>query len=156
VHPFDQKKLSSQDFFCLSCVYFLHQSIFNSKSLGAQSGILHSVWEGGAMALPRGDVSCCLVEAALRLGWQQPSRSANELRFQNFLTMLVKKHWKQGPWGQCKFVHKPNQEMSPSNVFVIGKLEAVWCVNETCRVTHRESGVLICSSKVTTYCLRWN
>jgi hypothetical protein len=34
-------------FLCLSCVCFQHQRVFNSNNLGAQSGILHSVQEGG-------------------------------------------------------------------------------------------------------------
>jgi hypothetical protein len=45
----------------------------------------------GVLALSLGDTSCCLIAVAPRLdGRQQLSRSANELRLQNFLTKRVK------------------------------------------------------------------
>jgi hypothetical protein len=123
----------------------------------------------GVPALPQGDKSCCLIETALRFGQgQQLSRSANELGLQNFLTKPVKELWRQEsgqpkfwkaamlttipptPAHHISFVHKSRQETSqgwPSNVLVVETLEAMWCVNETCRVTHRESEVLIRSSE---------
>jgi hypothetical protein len=114
----------------------------------------------GVLALPRGDASCCLIAAALRFGrvWQL-SRSANELRLQNFLITSVKELWRQGlqrPWKFCAQTKTKIVTGWPSNVWVVGKLEDMWCMNEMCQVTWRESGVLIHGSEATSYCLRWN
>jgi hypothetical protein len=84
-------------------------------------------------ALPQRDVSCCLIVVALRLGQgRQHSRSANELRLQNFLTMWGKMVSEDRDHGNhISSVHKPRQETSqgwPNNFLVVGILELcdVW------------------------------
>jgi hypothetical protein len=96
--------LPCQDFLCLFCVCFQHWRVFNSNNLGAHLGFYILSRKIPFLALPWGDVSCCLVPAAPRFGWgQQLSRSASELGLHNFLTMWVKQLWRRGPWWPHKF-----------------------------------------------------
>jgi hypothetical protein len=145
--------------FSVSCVCFWHRRVINTNNLGARLGF-YIPSRKRVPVPPWEDASCCLIMAAPRFGrGQQLSWSANELRLQNFLTTWVKELWRRDHGDHVSFVHKPWQETSwgwPSNVLVVGILEAVWCVNETCQVTQRESRVLIHSSGATSYSLRWN
>jgi hypothetical protein len=102
LHPPDQEKLPCQDFLS-------HMSVFSTRGL-----LIPTIWRldpefyipsrKGVPALPRGDVSCCLVVVAQRFSWGwQLSRFVNELRLQNFLTTQVKKLQRQGPRWPSKF-----------------------------------------------------
>jgi hypothetical protein len=95
LHPLDQEKIALSRY-SVSCV-----SVFGTGGLS-----IPTIWwldpgfyipsGKGVLALPWGNVSCCLIAVALRFGWgRQLSRSANELGLQNFLTTRVKELWRQ-------------------------------------------------------------
>jgi hypothetical protein len=88
--PFGSKEIALSKFSLCLVVYSQHQRVFNSNKLGDCLGFYIPSGKG-ILALPWGDVSCCLVVAVLVFTqWQKLSGSANELRLQNFLTMWIK------------------------------------------------------------------
>jgi hypothetical protein len=141
--------------FCFLCVCFRYQRFINSNTGGACSG------RGGG---PTPSLGRCILLPDCSGPEVWPRTTTFQIckwtRTAEFLDNTGKKSSEDRDNGDhISFVHKPRQEVSrgwPSNVSVVGILEAVWCVNETCWVARRESKVLICSSKATSYCSRWN
>jgi hypothetical protein len=99
LHPLDEEKIALSGF----SVCFQHQRVINCNNLGALSGILHSIWEGGPSPFPR---RCVLLpDCSGPEVWPRTTFWVCEwIRTAEFLDNVVKRALKTGTTATMKKV----------------------------------------------------